>query len=142
MRLRIAHTTAYRYNPPATGVIQILRMTPGDLLRLPWSAYDGKHIRLRQSKGGRRLKIPVGAPLRAQLEAMPRVSPTMLTNSYGAPWTSDGFRTSWGKACANAGTERARHSFHGDISHRGIFYIPRRVRGISGACSGIGSTNR
>ncbi len=25
----------------------------GDLLRLPWSAYDGKHIRLRQSKGGR-----------------------------------------------------------------------------------------
>jgi integrase len=23
----------------------------GDLLRLPWSAYDGKHIRLRQSKG-------------------------------------------------------------------------------------------
>ena len=28
----------------------------GDLLRLPWSAYDGKHIRLRQSKGGRRLQ--------------------------------------------------------------------------------------
>jgi hypothetical protein len=24
----------------------------GDLLRLPWSAYDGKYIRLRQSKGG------------------------------------------------------------------------------------------
>jgi transglutaminase-like putative cysteine protease len=29
MRLRIAHTTTYRYEPPATGVIQILRMTPG-----------------------------------------------------------------------------------------------------------------
>src|SRR4051812_48519426 len=29
MRLRIAHTTSYRYEPPATGVIQILRMTPG-----------------------------------------------------------------------------------------------------------------
>ena len=25
----------------------------GDLLRLPWSAYDGKHIRLRQSKSGK-----------------------------------------------------------------------------------------
>jgi integrase len=24
----------------------------GDLLRLPWSAYDGEHIRLRQSKTG------------------------------------------------------------------------------------------
>jgi transglutaminase-like putative cysteine protease len=30
MRLRIAHTTTYRYEPPASGVIQILRMTPGN----------------------------------------------------------------------------------------------------------------
>ena len=30
----------------------------GDLLRLPWSAYDGKHIRLRQSKTGRALSSP------------------------------------------------------------------------------------
>ena len=29
----------------------------GDLLRLPWSAYDGTHIRLRQSKGGVRVVI-------------------------------------------------------------------------------------
>ncbi|MGY4452769.1 hypothetical protein ACVWZR_007429 [Bradyrhizobium sp. i1.3.1] len=29
MRLRILHTTTYRYEPPATSVIQILRMTPG-----------------------------------------------------------------------------------------------------------------
>jgi integrase len=28
----------------------------GDLLRLPWSAYDGTHIRLRQSKGGRPIR--------------------------------------------------------------------------------------
>lgn len=28
MRLRISHTTTYRYEPPASGVIQILRMTP------------------------------------------------------------------------------------------------------------------
>jgi transglutaminase-like putative cysteine protease len=36
MRLRIAHTTTYRYEPPATGVIQILRMTPG--------SHDGQYI--------------------------------------------------------------------------------------------------
>ena len=36
----------------------------GDLLRLPWSGYDGKSIRLRQSKGGRRVVIPVGEPLK------------------------------------------------------------------------------
>ena len=27
----------------------------------------------------------------------------MLTNSDGAPWTSDGFRASWGKACKRVG---------------------------------------
>src|SRR5262249_9002778 len=32
----------------------------GDLLRLPWSAYDGTHIRLKQSKGGRPIKVLVG----------------------------------------------------------------------------------
>jgi integrase len=30
----------------------------GDLLRLPWSAYDGKHIRLRQSKTGSARRHP------------------------------------------------------------------------------------
>jgi transglutaminase-like putative cysteine protease len=28
MRIRIAHRTEYRYDPPATGVIQVLRLTP------------------------------------------------------------------------------------------------------------------
>ena len=36
----------------------------GDLLRLPWSAYDGTHIRLRQSKTGARVVIPVARPSR------------------------------------------------------------------------------
>jgi integrase len=75
----------------------------GDLLRLPWSAYDGKHIRLRQSKRGARVTIPVGAPLKAALDAMPKRSTTILTNSEGEPWTSDGFRASWGKASKRAG---------------------------------------
>jgi integrase len=47
----------------------------GDLLRLPWSAYDGTHIRLRQSKSigkNRRMvsiQVRVGAPLKAALDA-------------------------------------------------------------------------
>ncbi|MBN8955250.1 MAG: tyrosine-type recombinase/integrase [Rhizobiales bacterium] len=71
----------------------------GDLLRLTWSAYNGTHIKLRQSKTGRRLRIPVGVELKKRLDAMKRQSPIILTNSHGAPWTSDGFRTSWWKAC-------------------------------------------
>jgi integrase len=75
----------------------------GDLLRLPWSAYDGTHIRLRQSKTGARVVIPVGAPLKAALDAATKRSTIMLTNRDGKPWTSDGFRASWRKACAAAG---------------------------------------
>jgi integrase len=75
----------------------------GDLLRLPWSAYDGTHIRLCQSKTGTRVVIPVGAPLKAALDAARKHGPIMLTSTDRRPWTPDGFRASWRKACAAAG---------------------------------------
>jgi integrase len=81
----------------------------GDLLRLTWSAYDGQEIRLRQSKSVRRrarpvyVQIPVGAPLKAMLDATPRQSPIILVNSEERPWTSDGFRASFFKARDAAG---------------------------------------
>jgi len=86
----------------------------GDLLRLTWSAYDGTHIRLKQSKSERRgarrtvhVKIPIGAPLKAALDqaAKNKESPIILLNSEGRPWTPDGFRSSWGKACNKARIE-------------------------------------
>jgi integrase len=75
----------------------------GDLLRLPWSAYNSTHIRLRQSKGGIRVTIPVGAPLKAALDAATKHGPLILANSYGRPWTSHGFQMSWGIAARKAG---------------------------------------
>src|SRR5580704_9524128 len=36
MRLRIAHSSIYRYDPPAAGVIQVLRLTPRN--------HEGQHI--------------------------------------------------------------------------------------------------
>jgi integrase len=75
----------------------------GDLLRLPWSAYDGKHIRIRQSKTGMRVVIPVGGPLKAALDAAPKRSPIILTTVDGKPWTGAGFRKSWTTACRRAG---------------------------------------
>jgi integrase len=75
----------------------------GDLLRLPWSAYDGATIRLRQSKTGARVEIPVGAPLKAALDATTKRGPIILTSTDKRPWTPDGFRASWGKACKKAG---------------------------------------
>ena len=74
----------------------------GDLLRLPWSAYNGAHIKLRQSKTGARVVIPVGAPLKAALDAAEKRSTIILTTMDGTPWTAEGFRASWGKACKKA----------------------------------------
>jgi integrase len=75
----------------------------GDLLRLPWSAYDGANIKLRQSKTDARVVIPVGAPLKAALDAATKHGPIILTSTDARPWTPDGFRASWGKACKKAG---------------------------------------
>ena len=67
----------------------------GDLLRLAWSAYDGKEIRLRQSKSVRRgsrrtvnVTIPVGAPLKEALDAAAKNkrSTIILTTMDGTPW--------------------------------------------------------
>jgi integrase len=74
----------------------------GDLLRLPWSAYDGTYIRLKQSKTGCRVVIPVGAPLKAALDCSAKRSTIILTTADGKPWTPDGFRASWRKASAKA----------------------------------------
>lgn len=75
----------------------------GDLVRLPWSAYDGTRVRMTQSKTGRRVVIPAGTALKQALDAADRKNPLILTNTYGRPWTSDGFRTSWRKLCRKAG---------------------------------------
>lgn len=77
----------------------------GDLLALSWTAYDGQKIRLRQSKTGVRVAIPVGEPLRLALDAAAKAktATTVLTNTDGQPWKADGFRTAWRRACAGAG---------------------------------------
>jgi integrase len=75
----------------------------GDLLALPWTAYDGAAIRLQQGKTGRRVMIPIAAQLRALLDAEPRRASTILTTQAGSTWTADGFSASWRKAVAKAG---------------------------------------
>jgi integrase len=74
----------------------------GDLLRLPWSAYDGQTIRLKQSKTGAKVTIPVGAPLKAALDATKKRGPLILMNTRGRAWTANGFHASWRKACMAA----------------------------------------
>ena len=62
----------------------------GDLITLPWSAYDGRVLRLRQQKTGAQLVIPCHPALKAELDAWKRsaTSTLTLTNARGRPWGS------------------------------------------------------
>jgi integrase len=77
----------------------------GNLITIMWSQYDGTHIRLQQNKRRRgkpkkRIVIPVGKPLQVILDARrpEKAEGTILRNTFGQSWTSDGFRASWGTA--------------------------------------------
>jgi integrase len=81
----------------------------GDLLRLPWSAYNGKSIQLRQGKSrkGQKLgpvvEIPCTASLRSMLDKMERVSPVILTTKTGRSFKKRYFIRSWSAVMENAG---------------------------------------
>lgn len=78
----------------------------GDLLVAAWPNYDGHALRVRQGKTKARVAIPLALPVRTMLDAMRRDvgnAVTILTNTRGKPWTSDGFKSSWGKAAKLAG---------------------------------------
>lgn len=76
-----------------------------DVLRMPWGAYDGATIRLTQSKGKRRVIVPVGADLKAVLDGTRRRAAVICVTSRGTRWTGDGFSASFRKACEAAGIE-------------------------------------
>jgi integrase len=90
----------------------------GDLLRLPWLAYDGTAIRLRQSKGAklkdnaRVMVLPVPAELKAALDATPRRGPTICVTATGKPWKEDHFAHRFAETRAALGLADDLH-FHG-----------------------------
>ena len=83
----------------------------GDLLRLPWSGYDGVRISLRQGKarrGGRPgplVEIPCTAALRRMLDGMERVSPLILTTKTGQSLKKRYFTRLWNEAMEKAGLQ-------------------------------------
>jgi integrase len=97
----LASAPAYLHLPLLLGLWTAQR--EGDLLALPWTSYDGTHIRLKQSKTGARMIIPVGAPLKAVLDATRKQSPLILLNSRGQPWSGHAFQAAFGTAARKAG---------------------------------------
>lgn len=104
----------------------------GDLLTLAWTAYDGTHIKLRQGKTGRLVRIKVYSQLKKVLDATKREAATILTptrkqDGVMQPWTGDGFRASWAAVSEAAKVEDVR--FH-DL--RGTFVtLAYRFHGAS-----------
>lgn len=64
--------------------------------------------------------------IEAMLDPMPKDTLRIALNSRGRPWTSDGFKTTWGKTLAKLGIEGV--TFH-DL--RGTFISARAAEGSS-----------
>jgi integrase len=83
---------------PAIAVMMFTGLGPKDALTLPRSFYKANEIATRRSKTGEPVFWPCPAQLTAILTAAPKHDAvTLLANSYGLPWTVNGFQASWGK---------------------------------------------
>jgi len=81
-----------------------------DLIRLAWNHREGDALSLRTSKRGRHVTIPLTEGAKALLGRIERRGPVILTTERGKrPWTADGLRSSFGKACDRAGVKRTFH---------------------------------
>lgn len=84
----------------------------GDILALPWSAYDGATISLKQQKTGEELTIPCTHRLKAYLDSAPRRSPIIVTNANGKPYSRvDSYSNLFGAEIKALGLSGI--SFHG-----------------------------
>jgi hypothetical protein len=74
----------------------------GDLRKLPWSAYDGERIRLRQGKGGGKVAVSIGAQRRSSscstICREASAGPLILTTQTGRALTKRYFAEQWQEA--------------------------------------------
>ena len=85
----------------------------GDLIALPWSAYDGLTIKLRQQKTGAHLVVPVHRALKAEMDRWERTSPIILTTAQGRPWQPQHISHMLPVALARLGTFPLGLNVHG-----------------------------
>lgn len=87
----------------------------GDLIRMPWSAYDGFRITLVQEKTATPLIITVPQELRAELDAW-RKQPSgklILANKFGRPWQASNLSKQLGDALAKIADFPPHRNIHG-----------------------------
>lgn len=86
-----------------------------DILGMEWSQYDGKYLKYRPSKTKDRytewVRIEVPAPLKAELDAMPRISKYIITNPYTKTRYRD-MKRALASACKKEGVDPSILQFH------------------------------
>ena len=83
---------------PAIAIGLFLR--EGNVIRLPWSAYDGQCVRFRARKAGKAEVVPLPGFVRAVLDkaAAEKVSPIIVVGARGRPFNDErGFRSNFFK---------------------------------------------
>lgn len=108
-----------------------------DLIRMRWQDYDGEYIRVRQTKTGLDMVIPVHKQLKEMLDTMPRekYSNFILTNSRGEPWHGDWLRARIGRVLNSVGIYGK--SIHGLRKSAAVFLAeagctPHQIMAITG----------
>lgn len=100
-------------SPQLTWAVELAALTglrQSDVIRLSWGAYDGSSFQVRTSKTRRPVTIPATAPCRALMQRIEKRHVVILTTERTRrPWTADGLRSSFGKACKAAGVKRTFH---------------------------------
>ena len=80
----------------AVALIMNTGLDPSDALKLTRRQIDGNTIWGVRGKTGTEIAIPISPTLQAALDAAPpHDAVTILANSYGRPWTYNGFSTVW-----------------------------------------------
>lgn len=86
----------------------------GDIIRMPWSAYDGEAIALRPGKEKRKgvpaplRDIPCTTALKGMLDGKDRKSPLILTTQTGRAFKKRYFCRLWADTMKAAGIETVR----------------------------------
>ncbi len=106
-----AHASKEIYDAAQLAALTGLRQ--GDLLKLTWSHVKGNVIEIKTGKSRERrtASVPITSRLRAALDAIPRRSTSVLTNTEGRPWRG-GFGMSWNKVMHRSGLNTKGLHFH------------------------------
>ena len=87
-----------------------------DDLTMQWNDVAQGLVHVVQEKTGKKLWITMHKELRDILTVIPKRATSILTSTRGTPWTSDGFRASWGKEMRRSSMKPLKDAglvFHG-----------------------------